>query len=89
MNEKLTWDEILKRYDQQYVELVDFDWPDEEPNPLSGIVRTHNADKKEFYRQTKREPQPDDAAILWVGKLPREEGVYHAYNAMRIEVCEK
>lgn len=88
-SEKLTWDEILKRYDQQYVELVDFNWPDEEPNPLSGVVRTHNADKKEFYRLTKREPRPDDVAILWVGKLPREEGVIWSPSLVRVEMCEK
>ena len=30
MEKKLTWEEISRRYDKQWVELVDYDWPEEE-----------------------------------------------------------
>jgi hypothetical protein len=30
MAEKLSWEEIKKNYDQEWVELVDYDWPEED-----------------------------------------------------------
>ncbi len=62
MGEKLTWEEIKKQYDQEWVELVDYDWPDGESHPRSGTLRSHAADKKEFHQQCRREPVPDDSA---------------------------
>ena len=51
MSKKFTWEEIEKHYDGEWVELVDYDWPDDEPNPRSGIVRAHNKSHDELYEQ--------------------------------------
>ena len=40
MEKKLTWEEIKKHYNQEWVELVDYDWPDTEPYPRDGVVRS-------------------------------------------------
>ena len=48
MEKKLTWEEIKKRYDQEWVELVDYDWPDGESHPRSGTLRSHAATRKSF-----------------------------------------
>jgi hypothetical protein len=36
MAEKLSWDEIKRRYPDEWVALVEDDWPDTMPDPLSG-----------------------------------------------------
>lgn len=89
MAEKLSWEEIERRYDQQRVELVDYDWPEGDPHPSSGIVRTHSADKKDFYQLCKREPVPDDSAIVFVGFPRIPDGVVFSPSLIRIEPCEK
>ena len=65
--EKQSWDQIEKDYDQQWVELVDYDWPEGKPFPKSGIVRVHESDRKKFYELAKVDA-PKDSAILFVGK---------------------
>jgi hypothetical protein len=68
MMEKLSWDEIKRKYDQQWVELVDYDWPDEGPDPKAGIVRVHAKTREEFDRLTDIDP-PRDSAYVFVGEL--------------------
>lgn len=41
MEPKLTWKEIEKRYDKEWVELVDYDWPEGNLNPSEGRVHVH------------------------------------------------
>ena len=67
MTESLTWDEIKEQYDRQWVELVQYDWPEGKPYPNSGVVRVHSSNRKEFYQLAKSE-SPRDSAILFVGK---------------------
>ena len=67
MPTKLTWDEIKKHYDREWVELVDYDWPDEEPDPKSGIVRVHAKTREEFDRLAAVNP-PHDSACVFVGE---------------------
>ena len=89
MKKTLNWEEIEKLYDQQRVELVDYDWPDGDSHPRSGVVRSHGADKKDFYRQCNREPVPSDSAIVFVG-LPRiPEGVIFSPSLLRVDPCAK
>jgi hypothetical protein len=72
MGNKLSWEEIIKQYDKEWVELVDYDWPDGTPYPRSGSVRVHAPDRKEFYRLMKElEPKPTDSALVFVGIPPR------------------
>jgi hypothetical protein len=68
MKEKLTWQEIEKRYWHQWVQLVDFDWPDTEPWPTSAVVRVHAADKREFNKLAAQD-RPRSTATLFVGGL--------------------
>ncbi len=74
MEKKLSWEEIKERYNQEWVELVDYDWPDGTPYPQSGIVRAHASERKRFYENCKEHDMlegtsPSDAAILFVGRI--------------------
>ncbi len=89
MTQKVTWEEIEKLYDQQRVELVDYDWPEGDPHPKSGVVRSHSADKKDFYRQCKLEPVPNDSAIVFVGPPRTPEGTIFSPSLIRFEPCAK
>jgi hypothetical protein len=89
MEKNMTWEEIKKQYDQEWVELVDYDWPDGESHPRSGTLRSHAADKKEFHQQCRREPVPDDSAILYVGPPRMPEGVVFSPSLIRFEPCVK
>ena len=66
MSNKLTWEEIKKLDDQEWVELVDYDWPDEFPDPKAGVVRVHAKDRAEFDRLAAI-GAPFDAACVFVG----------------------
>ena len=47
-NKKLSWKEIQKQYDQEWVLLDDCEWPEEEIDPRAGIVRFHAKTRNEF-----------------------------------------
>ena len=67
MAKKLTWEEIEKQHDKEWVELIDYDWPDEEPLPRTGVVRVHAHARKEFDELILQDP-PAEAAIIFVGE---------------------
>ena len=67
MGKKMTWEEIKQQYNQEWVELVDVDWPDEESSPRGGVVRVHDKDHDELYRKV-MELEPVDSAVVFVGK---------------------
>ena len=48
MEKKLTWQEIEKQYDREWVQLVDYDWPEDEPLPRSGVVVVHAKARRDF-----------------------------------------
>ena len=50
------------------MELVDYDWPDDEPNPRSGIVRAHNKSHDKLYEQISRLEYVGNDAVVYVGK---------------------
>ena len=78
MGNKLTWQEIEQRYNQEWVQLVDYEWPEGEPFPSGGIVRVHAPDRKDFYRIVKETPQrPSDSAFVFVGNPAKEPGIVH------------
>lgn len=68
METKLTWGEIRQRYDQEWVLLDDCDWPEEEIDPRSGIVRLHARTREEFDRLIAEKAGPFDSAIVFVGE---------------------
>ncbi len=66
MEKKLTWPEIERLYNQEWVELIDYDWPEEDPFPKSGIVRVHAKTRSEFDDLADIDP-PRDSAYVYVG----------------------
>ncbi len=79
MHEKLNWEEIQKRFDQEWVELVDYEWEDTKPYPSGGVVRVHSNNRKEFDRLILQDP-PEDSAFVFVGKRKRHENVVLNFN---------
>lgn len=67
MGEKLNWEEIKIKYDNHWVQLIDYDWDKSEPDPKNGVVHVHSKDAKEFHRLVKDHPVKR-SAILFVGK---------------------
>ena len=79
MNEKLSWEEINRRYPNEWVELVDYEWDEADPDPKSGVVRVHSKDSKEFEEMIKRD-SPSDSALVFVGKIMLPHGMSISSN---------
>jgi len=79
MAEKLSWDEIKKLYLNRWVELVDLEWDEFEPDPRSGVVRHHAEKRKELHGIMMRDPV-DSSAIVYVGDLKFKEGTVFSAN---------
>lgn len=71
MTEKMTWEEIEKLFDQEWIELIDYDWSEQAISPRSGIVRVHAKERSEFDKLAAIDP-PRGSAFIFVGepKLP-------------------
>lgn len=85
MEKKLTWEEIKKLYDQEWVELVDYDWPEGTPYPRSGVVRVHDADRKNFHAAVKMQT-PAGSALVFVG-TPHMNPQEVRNNLFRVVQC--
>ena len=83
---KLTWDEICKEYDKEWVHLIDYDWTDGQPYPSSGVVRIHARDRKDF-DDLMLSSEPISGARLFVGKIEGNEDLIMMGNFMRV-TCE-
>ena len=75
MSERLTWDEIKERYEDEWVELIDFEWDETELNPRYAIVGFHAKNRREFDSMLAKEKgnRPKRTAIRYAGqalKLP-------------------
>lgn len=79
MAEKLPWEEIKKRYPEQWVELIDFEWDEFEPDPRSGVVRYSSKQRKELHDQFMNNPI-DDSAIVYTGTMKISEGSVFSAN---------
>lgn len=88
MTEKLNWKQIEALFNQQWVELVDFDWEETEPYPTAGRVRVHSSDRKEFDQLIKRD-QSIDSAILFVGKKSQTGSAFLSSNLRRVTEHER
>jgi hypothetical protein len=64
--EKLTWDEIKRRYPDEYVVLVDTE-VDVVSDELTGRVMNHGKSKKDM-RQYLGKLNPMSGACLWTGE---------------------
>lgn len=87
MSARLTWDQIGVLYDKQWIELVNYQWPDVSPYPSAGEVRIHSGDRKEFYRKVKLNPVAD-SAILFVGKLDIPLSTVTCSSSMLLSTCK-
>jgi hypothetical protein len=67
MNKKLTWKEIELGFDKQWIQLTDYDWPEEEALPFSGVVVAHAKSRKEFDELITKNFH-DYSALLYVGE---------------------
>jgi hypothetical protein len=79
MEKKLTWDKIEKLYNRQWVQLIQYDWPEREALPRAGVVRVHAKTRQEFDRLIAREPQKN-SALLFVGERKIPPGVLLSAN---------
>ena len=86
--ERLSWEEIQKRYNQQWVQLVDYEWPEGEPRPLSGRVRIHAPERREFNKLI-LESEAVDAARVYVGDHRLPESTILSSNIVKIIPCEQ
>lgn len=84
--ERLSWDEICKQYDQQWVHLIDYDWKDGEPYPNSGIVHLHSKSRREFDKLM-MEGEPISGARLFVGKVRIDPNII-VMGGFRMIQCE-
>jgi hypothetical protein len=74
---KLSWEDIRKEYDGQWVHLIDYDWNEGTPYPNSGVVHIHAKTRKEFNELIKNSDRIPGARI-YVGDV-KETG-----NALRM-----
>ena len=65
---KLTWDQIRKKYDGQWVHLIDYDWDDGAPYPTAGVVHIHAKTRKEF-NQLIMSSERISGARIYVGDI--------------------
>jgi len=73
MKEVLSFAEIKKRFDSEWV-LVGDPETDDALKIKRGIVLWHSKDRDEVYRKA-REIRPSHSAILYTGKLPDDVAV--------------
>lgn len=79
---KLTWDEIRKEYDGQWVHLIDYDWKEGTPYPSAGVVHLHASTRKEFDKlMLSNDPIP--GARLYIGDI-KETGNVIRMGCIRV-----
>jgi hypothetical protein len=87
--ERLTFEQIKQRYSEEWVMLVDYDWPVGEPWPKSGVVWVHSPNRREYWRlANEKKPRPKDTAGFFVGPPHPEDGIVRN-NLMTVTLCEK
>jgi hypothetical protein len=69
MEEMLTAEEIEKKFDSEWVLVVD-PQTDEHNEVRRGIVRCHSKDRDEVYRCAIQLPAPKHFAVLFTGEIP-------------------
>ena len=90
MKNELTWEEIKKQYDKEWIELIDYNWAEGEPYPRAGVVRTHGIDKKLFHLECRRNPAPEISAFLFIGKKSDHGNTVFSPSLIRVShQCEK
>ena len=81
--EKLSWEQICKQYDKEWVHMIDYDWKDGVPYPENGIVRIHAKTRKDF-DDLMLASDPISGARLFVGQIEGSEDFIMMGNFMRV-----
>lgn len=84
--ERLSWQEITSRYFNEWVYLIDYDWAEDEPYPISGVVQIHAKTRHDFNALMLKGP-PISGARLFVGPIKKTDSLIMLGNHMRIS-CE-
>jgi hypothetical protein len=67
--EMLSWDEIRKRYPDEWVILVDYSCDDNE-DIIAAVVYDHSPDRDELYTRCAQDPNhPRSVAALFTGEI--------------------
>lgn len=69
MPDKLTWDEIKRRYPDEWVILVDVDADDLSNEVRGGVVFAHSKKERELLASTKDALAGKSSAVLYTGEL--------------------
>jgi len=85
MTQEMTWNEIKKLYDREWVELIDYDWPDTESYPFSGTVRVHAKTRAMFDDLCDIDP-PFDSAYIFVGEPKKDVDVVVTRGYSRVVI---
>jgi hypothetical protein len=70
MAEKMTWKEIANLYQNEWVLLEDYNWPEQEPDPADGKVLFHAPTREEFDKLLEKNDANIGAevAIVYTGR---------------------
>ena len=86
--EKLSWEQIKKLYDHEWVLLDNFDWPEEQEYPKAGIVVIHAKKRAEFDRLIAAREAGFDSALIFVGEPDHSGDEISSRECSRIEYSE-
>ena len=86
MENRLTWDEIKRCYDQEWILLEDYEWPDEDIDPKGGRVTLHARTRVEFDKllQQNDETLGKEVAILYTGQPLISQGFRGGFGQIEI-----
>lgn len=74
MGQKMTWDELVEAYPDEWVALADY-----EVNgtvDITGTVIAHGPDKKSFHEEVRElMPQYHDIAVRYTGRLVKNQEI--------------
>jgi hypothetical protein len=71
MTDKKSWEEIREQFPDEYVVLVDCEWPEDAIEVRGGRVLDHDRDRKTLMARTKEPLTGKAAAVLFTGEVGR------------------
>ncbi len=83
--ERMTWDEIVNNFNQEWVLLDDYDWPEEDEHPKAGVVKIHAKERREFDRLIASREAGFDSALIFVGNPERPSNAITTRGYSRVE----
>ena len=74
VKQHLSWEEIKKRYPNEWVVLIDLDADDETDEVFGGVVFDHGVDRRSVHTRNKGQLAGSSIAILFTGDVGK--GIY-------------